>query len=109
MSSIENFAKEVSRRKMQRLIPLLGEKNTKLRIQVRILRIRNRCDNATQKRHLIISIRISETKMAIKETKRTEPVSPVVRALQQFGAVEREELNDSVVAVTLHGVDDVEA
>jgi len=44
MSSIEDFAEEVSRRKMKSLIPLLGEKNPKLEIQVWILLIRNNCN-----------------------------------------------------------------
>ena len=32
-----------------------------------------------------------------------------MRALQQFGTVEREEVDDFVIAVALDGVDDVEA
>ena len=45
----------------------------------------------------------------MREAKRTEPVSPILWPLQQFGDVEREEVNDFVFAVALDDVDDVEA
>jgi len=51
----------------------------------------------------------TETKTTKEKQKRTEPVSPILRPLQQFGTIEREELNHLVVAVALHGMDDVEA
>lgn len=54
MSSIEDLTEEVSDRKMQGLIPLLGEKYSEFRIQVWIPDIRNRCnaiENLTVKAH----------------------------------------------------------
>lgn len=44
MGSIEDLTEEVSDRKMQGLIPLLGEKYSEFRIQVWIPDIRNRCN-----------------------------------------------------------------
>jgi len=109
MSSTENLAEEVPRRKMQSLIPLLREKSPKLGIQVRVLLIRNCCNTNDISFHRASSSHENRNKNDERETKRTEPESPILRPLQQFGTVEREELNHLVVTIALHGVDDVEA
>ena len=45
----------------------------------------------------------------MREAKRTEPVSPILWPLQQFDTIEREEVDDFVVVVSLDGMDNLEA
>lgn len=90
MSSTKDLTKEVSDRKMQRLIPLLGEKYSKFRIQLWILAIGNSCNSmqyimSSSKCHCESSLQKNNK----NKQKRTKPVSPILLGtLQQIRAIE---------------------
>lgn len=101
MSTIEHLAQEVPNRKVQRSEPLVREVNAKLRFQMRILEIRNSCNDQNEQDQS--HSKAGNSSKAVL----TEPGGPAFISPHQFIPEISEKLQHRVFPSTFQGIHDV--